>query len=230
MQELEEVVAATSRSDTANVSVLGDVLQLDAGRLLRKQKLFLDSDLHTQPASMGADDDNGTFPIPPTILRKLGSADQQAETAARYFATAHRWMPFVSKVKWDRWLCSTSRKPSPGHLILLLAMQLVQQRPASSVEAAENPLYAACKRWNADLDAAGAHTLQRLQASLLIAVYEIGHGVLPSGYLTLGSIAALAVALGVHDDEAPQMLPKPKNWIGWEERLRTWWMVRILDR
>lgn len=91
-----------------------------------------------------------------------------------------------------------------------------------------------------------------LAAYLLLALYEIGHGIFPAAYLTLGAIARLFCALGLHDrKKATQILPRPgKNdnnlvyplrsvgplirflatWTETEERRRLWWTVLILDR
>lgn len=77
---------------------------------------------------------------------------------------------------------------------------------------------------------AGVYSLYRLQSSVLMTVYEMGHGIFPPAYMSLGHSVTQATALGLHDEEAPQMLEKPRNWVEWEERLRTWWAVRIIDR
>lgn len=89
-----------------------------------------------------------------------------------------------------------------------------------------------------------------LAAHILLALHEIGHGIFPAAYLTLGSVARLFCALGLHDrKKATQILPRPGTfdepyWSFWvrpltgivgtwtetEERRRLWWAVLILDR
>jgi len=49
-----------------------------------------------------------------------------------------------------------------------------------------------------------------LAAHALLALYEIGHGIFPVAYLTVGNLARLFCALGLHDrKKATQILPRP---------------------
>jgi hypothetical protein len=91
-----------------------------------------------------------------------------------------------------------------------------------------------------------------LAAHALLALHEIGHGIFPAAYLTVGNLARLFCALGLHDrKKATQILPRPgmslfpnhtsrtknspdtstpETWSETEERRRLWWAVLILDR
>jgi hypothetical protein len=49
-----------------------------------------------------------------------------------------------------------------------------------------------------------------LAAQALLALHEIGHGIFPAAYLTVGNLARLFCALGLHDrKKATQILPRP---------------------
>ena len=49
-----------------------------------------------------------------------------------------------------------------------------------------------------------------LAAHALLALHEIGHGIFPAAYLTVGNLARLFCALGLHDRKnATQILPRP---------------------
>jgi len=49
-----------------------------------------------------------------------------------------------------------------------------------------------------------------LAAHALLALHEIGHGIFPAAYLTVGNLARLFCALGLHDrKKATQILPRP---------------------
>jgi hypothetical protein len=49
-----------------------------------------------------------------------------------------------------------------------------------------------------------------LAAHALLALHEIGHGIFPAAYLTVGNLALLFCALGLHDrKKATQILPRP---------------------
>lgn len=49
-----------------------------------------------------------------------------------------------------------------------------------------------------------------LAAHALLALHEIGHGLFPAAYFTVGNLARQFCALGLHDrKKATQILPKP---------------------
>ena len=74
-------------------------------------------------------------------------------------------------------------------------------------------------------------TLQVVQATLLIAVYEIGHAIFPAAYLTTGQSVRLGHVLGLHDRQSyPQVLKRMGAWAEIEEARRTWWGCMLLDR
>lgn len=51
-------------------------------------------------------------------------------------------------------------------------------------------------------------SLRMLQAALLLSLYELGNGIYPAAFLTIGHCARLGHALGIHDRRgAFQMFP-----------------------
>lgn len=100
------------------------------------------------------------------------------------------------------------------------------------------------------LEQSAQFSTNSLAACLLLALHEIGHGIFPAAYLTLGSVARLFCALGLHDrKKATQILQYPgkfhqihlgleeaaanlfpATWTETEERRRLWWAIMILDR
>ncbi|KFA78770.1 hypothetical protein S40288_08934, partial [Stachybotrys chartarum IBT 40288] len=221
VEELETCVASRG-----SVTLQGGDVD---GSLLRYQKFFIDSDLYTElntlPSSLTI------YTIPPSVLRELGSSQERREAVSTYFETIHPWMPIVSKQKWQRLLrVGSENAMRPDQALLLLAMKLIQHVPTDTIHAARSSLYTAVREFSTALEMAGVYSLYRLQSSVLTTLYEMGHGIFPPAYMSLGHSVTQAIALGLHDDEAPQMLEKPRNWVEWEERLRTWWAVRIIDR
>ncbi|KAH6611618.1 fungal specific transcription factor domain [Trichoderma cornu-damae] len=195
---------------------------------LRFQKLFLDTDIQTRP---DAPPPPSSDMIPPAVMCYLGDQTQSAVIMSQYFQTVHKWMPIVSRVRLGSLanleLGSRSRA---DFALLLLAMKLIQDVPENSSSAVRDPLYICAKEFAASLDIAGVYTLLKLQANLLIAVYEMGHGIFPAAYVSMGYCVTQATALGIHNREAPQILEQPRTWVDWEERQRTWWLVVILER
>jgi len=68
-----------------------------------------------------------------------------------------------------------------------------------------------------------------LQVGILLALYELGHGLYPASYLTIRSCARYAHALGIN---VSWLVPaKPGiTLMETEERLRVGWAILILDR
>lgn len=195
---------------------------------LRFQRLFLDSDIKTRP---DAPPPPSSDMIPATALSHLSDQAQSAAVMSRYFETVHKWMPIISRVRLNSFAdVELNSRPRADFALLLLTMKLIQQVPGSSSDAVRDPLYLCTKEFAASLDIAGVYTLLKLQAQLLIAVYEMGHGIFPAAYVSIGCCVTQAMALGIHNREAPQILEQPRTWVDWEERQRVWWFVVILER
>lgn len=195
---------------------------------LRFQKLFLDSDIQTRP---DAPPPPSSDMISAAALSYLSDQAQGATTMSQYFETVHKWMPIISRVRLTSLAdVELNSRPRADFALLLLAMKLIQHVPGSSSDAVKDCLYICTKEFAASLDIAGVYTLLKLQAQLLIAVYEMGHGIFPAAYVSIGCCVTQAMALGIHNREAPQILEPPRTWIDWEERQRIWWFIVILER
>lgn len=64
---------------------------------------------------------------------------------------------------------------------------------------------------------------------ILLAFYELGHGTYPAAFLTVGTCARYAVALGL-DRDIFLWDQTDSGWAAMEERHRAWWAVVILER
>lgn len=150
---------------------------------------------------------------------------------SQYFQTIHKWIPIISQVRLTSLAdLELGNRPRADFALLLLAMKLIQNVPGSSSNAVKDLLYICAKEFAASLEIAGVYTLLKLQANLLISVYEMGHGIFPAAYVSVGCCVTQAMVLGIHNREAPQILEQPRTWIDWEERQRVWWLVVILER
>ncbi|KAL3434347.1 hypothetical protein BDV09DRAFT_169980 [Aspergillus tetrazonus] len=190
---------------------------------LYMQAFYLDSDvwsssdLTRQPTSIVSSAE---------ILAYLDDVD---ELKRKYFNSVHTWMPIISKMRLNRLTHSDMGRTRPDVALLLLCMKLVSEGVAED-ENKPSDRYMAAKRFCAVLECGGLLTLRSLQASLLLAVYEVGHAIYPAAALTLGRCVRHASALGLHNQDAPQLAGKIRSWVDWEERQRGWWMIVILDR
>lgn len=170
-----------------------------------------------------------SIPMPAEAGLMLGGAAGVQNLLDVFFSTAHFWFPFISKAR----LCKQTADPAslpPDAVLLLLSMQMLCQSPRANDSIGGMSLHSFVKQLLATVQGGGLLTLNLMQAAILIALYEISHAIYPAAYLSTGHCARLGYSLGLHDKQAPQVLPKPATWGGNEEIKRAWYAVMILDR
>lgn len=80
------------------------------------------------------------------------------------------------------------------------------------------------------LDALGKNTLSLLQARLLVVLYEMGHGLYPAAYISIGAIVRAADALEVRADAKASMLRDQTDEEFSLEVTYLWRGILLLDR
>ena len=171
----------------------------------------------------------GELSILPDVLDLLGSQAKVEAVSTEFFRTIHRWMPIISKKRFYGTLLPNFSQRRADTALLFLCMDLVSRPPSGTSKNPKCRLYLAAKRLHLDAEMAGVFTVQVLQAGILIALYELGHAIYPSAYLSVGACARYAIALGLNGSVMSQMT-RPLTWIEVEERQRTWWAIIIMDR
>jgi hypothetical protein len=73
-------------------------------------------------------------------------------------------------------------------------------------------------------------SLAVLQAAILIGFYELGHGIFPSAYISVGICVRYGAALGIEPRSTTSANALPGDRIKEEERTRIWWTLLLLDR
>lgn len=234
IKELEQLVACLlARSQTAssttsyesavNSSPLSRDTPSDRSFLRSK---FLDSDVSefiSMPVIASGP------PIPEEISDALGSRSDIDLMISHYFETVNIWMPIINLSRLERLLNPPSNIMRSDLALLLLSMKLILQVPNND-DAERSSFYITAKRFCFALEMEGTYSLLKVQAGLLIAMYEFGHAILPAAYTSIGSCARQGMCLGIHHQDAPQILRKARVWLDWEERQRVWWLIVILDR
>lgn len=109
--------------------------------------------------------------------------------------------------------------------MLVLSMKLCCAR----ITTPKTPLYQAVKQLYFDIEFSGILSVQVLQVTVLIAIYEVGHAIYPAAILTVGRAARYAASLGIDTTARPPKAMK-LPWIEEEECCRIWWSIVILDR
>ncbi|KAH8803327.1 fungal-specific transcription factor domain protein [Xylogone sp. PMI_703] len=218
---------STDSDDVATTTTLVADADTDASNTY-SQCLFLDSTLSEY---CDIPDNEGGFTIPPELLAAVGDRLGIEQTVTEYFQSVNVWMPIISKAKLDRLIKTGTQNQNPRAdlALLLLSLKLVLEVPKGG-NAGQSWLYTTAKRFCAELEIEGVCSLIKLQASLIIAVYELGHAIFPAAYTSIGNCARHGISLGLHNKLAPQMLRRARGWVDWEERQRVWWFIIVLDR
>jgi hypothetical protein len=160
------------------------------------------------------------------VANLVGSVSDIHATAQVFFQTIHIWMPIVSKKQFHETLLERLAFRRPETFLLVLAMKLCSSRAM----VARSMLYRTVKQFYFDIESSGRLSVQVLQAAVLIALYELGHGIYPAVIISAGNCARVGLLLGI-DRYLTTRGPIPGvPWIEHEERRRVWWMIIVLDR
>lgn len=170
-----------------------------------------------------------TIAIPLYVSNLVGDYTKVRNVAMLYFKSVHSYMPIISrKVFYDR-LLNPLLPPRADVVLLCLCMRLVTWSPSLDDSAPKTESYLSAKQYAIELELSGIFTIQTLQALVLISLYEFGHGIYPSAYITIKACAAYGTALGL-DFRSTANSSVQISWIEIEERRRVWWGILILER
>jgi len=117
----------------------------------------------------------------------------------------------------------------PDVVLLLLSLKLITTLPPTSPRNPRTPLYHAVKHFCLQVEGSSIFSLPVLQAAVLIALYELGHGIYPAAFLSIGVCARYAHALGINCSRSLQTR-RVLTLVEVEERRKIWWAIVILDR
>lgn len=146
-----------------------------------------------------------------------------------YFSNTHTWFPIISQ---KRLYQRADNTIDTSLALLILCMKLISES-TDTTHPSDSTLYQSARQIAAALEDTSIISLSLLQSIVMIALYEVGHGVFPAAYLTVGRAARLGMMMGLHCRNAQRttQLYKPADsWTLCEEGRRTWWAVLVLDR
>jgi len=171
------------------------------------------------------------LPLPPEVT---GYVSDMEFIVSQHFATTQSWMPIISKKKIYRELADKRSRHQSDFTILLYCMKLLMWWPAGRDRYTKidprTAAYSTATRLLHEAEAAGTLTLQLLQAKLLVSLYELGHGIYPAAYLSVGSCARYGTALGIDRTNEASQSNYATGSVDLEEMRRCWWAIIILDR
>lgn len=169
-----------------------------------------------------------SIPIPPYASDFIGDAWAVGDL---FFSHIHKSFPFISKKRFYENLLNPLSQHRSDATILIFCMKLVMWLPSESANSTEprSPSYLFAKRTLLEAEVAGILSLQLLQAWLLVTIYELGHAIYPSAYMSIATCARYGSLLDLKRDRS-QVFRDTATWVLLEERRRTWWAIVVLDR
>ncbi|KAH8807298.1 hypothetical protein F5884DRAFT_340117 [Xylogone sp. PMI_703] len=162
-------------------------------------------------------------------LSILSSVDKVYTMSRAYFDSTHYRLAVISDVIFYKRLPDLFVSASADFTTLCLCMHLIQQSPSSCEESVMSLLYGTIKTSISLLDAVECYSLTTIQCRLIVALYEMGHGIYPGASVSIGACARAARNLGLHHNNS-RPVGSASERIICEERRRTWWAVHNLDR
>jgi hypothetical protein len=81
--------------------------------------------------------------------------------------------------------------------LLLLSIRLIMTPPPSGSPTSKTPIYLAAKQFYSKVVDVGTCSIHVLQAGILISLYELGHALYPSAYLSIASCARYGMAFSM---------------------------------
>jgi hypothetical protein len=173
--------------------------------------------------------------IPAKLSPFQNDSSRIRSIAYNFFDSIHWWMPVISKRGFFAHLLNPLSQRRSELSLLIICMQLCCEPDLGSATGTldAKTLYHNAKRLHFEMEASGVFSLRILQAGILIALYELGQAIYPAAYLTVGSCARYATAIGVdqlRDDNTSSGYGSSRTLSEVEERRRAWWIILFLGR
>jgi hypothetical protein len=185
---------------------------------------FLDSVLFRRSLSRLPDAD---FILDPVVLAFVGDVLTKQAIVSKYFSMVHPWIPFLSKRHFMERVFNPLGPAWSGNTLLIAVMKLVASSPTDC-----NPrsgIYISIKTSLLRAVESSLFEFRIFQTMLLLALYELGHGIHPEAYMTIGSCIRFGNALGLNMTVEPTVQVEI-NGSESEERRRSWWAILLLER
>lgn len=165
------------------------------------------------------------------VFTIIGDESRIRAVAAVYFRTIHPWFPILAETPFHKRLSHILTHVSPELGLLTLCMVLLAVKPVDDeIPPRMRSLYILVKSFIASLEATEINTLELLQCRLLLTIYEVGHGMYPAAYISMGANVRAAVTLGANGVSKAQLEETFKSSERADEARRTWRGIIITDR
>lgn len=167
-------------------------------------------------------------------VRRLISTTERFidDISVQYFQGVHRWIPIVSRRRFQNDLINFRAPPCADFSVLLLSICLITSyaTPASPPVVDQETMYLITKRLFAQVQAYIPSSIRLIQAGILISVFEFGHARLDAASISIGTCARMGYAIGLHKTLQKFEEPEDELRAEAEEGRNVWWRVVICER
>ncbi|RAQ73363.1 hypothetical protein COH20_004837 [Aspergillus flavus] len=175
--------------------------------------------------------DNIAHTIRTQVFTIIGDESRIRAVAAVYFRTIHPWFPILAEGPFYERLTYILTYTSPDLSLLTLCMVLLGAKPVNDeIPPRMRSLYILLKGFIATLEAIEINSVELLQCRLLLTIFEVGHGMYPAAYISMGANVRAAVALGANEVSKAQLEETFKSPGRAGEARRIWRGIVIADR
>jgi len=169
-----------------------------------------------------------SLPLASPCLASLGM--DLTASCHSYVATTNYWLSILSPRRLYNEITQLQpQEPDPSLVLLLSCLRLV-----SNVEfSGQCEEYRLAKALSSSAENEGIISLRLIQSLVMLSVYEMGHGIYPAAYLTVGRAARLGTLAGLmyHDRQGmSQVFKTADTWTQREEERRAGWAIFMLDQ
>ncbi|KAH7379905.1 hypothetical protein BKA64DRAFT_686597 [Cadophora sp. MPI-SDFR-AT-0126] len=161
----------------------------------------------------------------------VGDVSEVRSMATKFFNSIQLWFPVLAESTYYEHLPNIFTQPCAKYSLLSLSMALAVSVPAENVTWESLPsLYILVKSSIAIVEAANLHSLEVVQSRLLMCLFEVGHSIEPAAFISLGTTARAAVAIGLNERSDSSGTTGKETSPMTEVGLRVWWGIVMIDR
>jgi hypothetical protein len=171
------------------------------------------------------------------VMMNVSKILEERRTSVRaagemYLSLVHDCLPVISRERLERRIQEAENlQPNGAFLIFILSILLLTEEPAvstiSSTMASPPELYRVCKYNYSLFGSLKEPCIELIQSGVLIALYEYAQCIGDQAYLTIGTCARMAGAIGLYQTASNT---SPASVISLEEEMNILLGIYILDR
>lgn len=163
------------------------------------------------------------------VMRTFGSFSNIVAISKEFFTGTHQRISAISKLRFEENLRCLTTKPQADFATLCLSILLIQQTPMGQATNMQSSLYFKVKNLITLLETRDDLSLDLVHCRVLVTFYELGHGLHRAAYISIGTCARIARALGLHKKRWRNIAAGTDK-LALEEEKRTLWEIILIDR